>query len=281
MLTVTYYAFDDADAGGLNFCSREVTNMPIAVNCTGLMNLDQGFTTYNQNTRLDYYLIYISSGGLLVDIGSKEVFAESGDFILFPPKYKYKYTFSGNGTLSYYYAHFSGTYVKELLKQLSLEGLPGVWHAGRSEKTVNGFNEIFSAFSVDDKLRDLKASAALQTVLISLSGDRSRADNVPPLNRSLSYIKAFYTDDIRIPELAKLEGLSVSRYNTLFKMNMDMPPIHYITLLRMKHAASLLTSTDLDVKTIGELVGYEDNHFFSKIFKKYMGVSPMNYRKSK
>ena len=52
----------------------------------------------------------------------------------------------------------------------------------------------------------------------------------------------------------------------------------YITALRLKAAASLLRSTNLDIKEVGVAVGYADNHFFSKIFKKYYLLSPKQYR---
>jgi len=99
-----------------------------------------------------------------------------------------------------------------------------------------------------------------------------------PLARSLSYIKSLYTEPIKIPELARMEGLSVSRYNTVFREVTGTSPTRYIIDLRLKQAATLLLSTDLPIGRIGSTVGYEDNHFFSKIFKCYMGVSPQAYR---
>lgn len=280
MPSVTYFAFDDNESGKLNLCSREISDRPLGVNAAGYMNIEYVFTTDNRHTRLDYYLMYVTSGRLLVKINGKEVFAEAGDVILFPPQYRYRYSFAGGGTLSYYFVHFSGSYTEELLKQLSLSDLPGVWHVGHSEKAVGVFAALFDAFAEGDPLRDLRAAVSLEQILIALSSERFRSEREAPLGRSLSYIKAFYTRSIRIPELAASEGLSVSRYNTLFKQQTGMSPIRYITQLRMKHAASLLLATDLDVRTVGEIVGYEDNHFFSKVFKKQMGCSPLTYRKS-
>ena len=280
MQTVSYFAYDDNESGRLNLCSREVSDRPLAINCTGFIHLERPFTTDNRNARADYYLMYLTEGRLLVSLGEKDVFAEPGDFVLFPPHHPYRYNFSEGGALSYYFVHFSGSYVKELLRQLSLAELPGVWHAGHSERAVRAFAELFSAFALDDPLRDLRAAVSLEEILISLSSERFRSEREVPLSRSLSYIKAFYTRPIRIPALASSEGLSVSRYNTLFKAQTGMSPIRYITLLRMKQAASLLASTDLEIKTVGEIVGYEDNHFFSKVFKKYMGCTPHDYRKS-
>ena len=158
---------------------------------------------------------------------------------------------------------------------------PGMYSAGYSEPAAQGFSRLFSAFSEESELTDVKAAAALQDILISLSDSYKSKDKTAALSRSVSHIKAFYTTQISVGELAALEGLSVSRYNTLFKKYTGTSPIKYITSLRIKHAATLLSSTNLDVKTVGELVGYEDNHFFSKTFKTHIGISPSEYRKQR
>ena len=102
-----------------------------------------------------------------------------------------------------------------------------------------------------------------------------------PLERSIAHIKTSYTEEISIPELAAMEGLSVSRYNAVFKESTGVSPVKYITDLRITHACSLLQSTNLHVKEIGVMVGYKDNHFFSKAFKAKIGMSPREYREQK
>ena len=72
-----------------------------------------------------------------------------------------------------------------------------------------------------------------------------------------------------------------SRYHVLFKETVGMSPRAYITMLRMRHACDLLNNTNLTVKQIGALVGYEDSHFFCKTFKSKIGVSPSLYRKDR
>ena len=123
-------------------------------------------------------------------------------------------------------------------------------------------------------------SAALQRVLIDLSRAH-RGYSHTPLERSIAHIKTSYTEEISIPELAAMEGLSVSRYNAVFKESTGVSPVKYITDLRITHACSLLQSTNLHVKEIGVMVGYKDNHFFSKAFKAKIGMSPREYREQK
>ena len=277
MNSFSYHAFRDDTSNPYNYCSRHSDTHPLLVNCTGRMELEAPFMTYNPKGREDYYLIYVISGELRVFLGDTEHICGSGGYALFPPYYNYKY--SSDGHTSYLFVHFTGSFAKQLIEgELSLS-LPYVGGAAVADEVVGRFEEIFSAFSADGELRDLRAGASLALLCEAIL----RAERTPAhrnrLSRSISYINSYFADVISIGELAEMESLSVSRYNTLFRAETSVSPVRYITELRMKHACSLLLSTDLDVGSVGRSVGYEDKHFFSKMFKKYVGVSAVEYRR--
>ena len=279
MKSVFYYSFEDKISDGLNHNSRESIDMPIMVNCTGRVNILNKFKTHNKAGRLDYYLLYVISGRLKVMLDSGERVFEGGDFVIFPPRYKYVYTSSGSAPLIYYFAHFTGSYAGELLSKLFPISLPAGFTAGRTDKFSDLFERLFAEFSAADSIRDISLGVALENILIELSKCSSCKNKELPLSHSVAYIRGAYTDEIMIPELAAMEGLSVSRYNTVFRETFGTSPVKFITDLRMKQACDLLASTDLSVKEIGRAVGYEDSHFFSKAFKKYLGISPTDFRK--
>ena len=278
MKSVTYYSFNDVNTVGLNFNSRESQEAPLMVNCCGRTHIIYPFTTYNGIGRDDYYLMYLREGKLKTLIGDVECIATPGDFIIFPPHYKYKYTFAAGNSLVYYFVHFTGSEAERYLKKLFGDNFPCLLHAGDSDAAIDSFSRMFDAYGKDVEICDTVSAAELSNVLLSLMRANRLGEKPSPLSRSISYMRASYTEEIRIPELAAMEGLSVSRYNTVFKQIKGISPVQYITELRMQHACSLLTSTDLSVKKIGEMVGYSDNHFFSKIFKSRFGVSPKEYR---
>lgn len=269
--------FDDGRNDGLNKNSRASDAWPFMVNCSGTISISSPFTTYNTVGRPDYYLMYIIEGTLSVDIGGAVV-AKAGDFIIFPPGYKYKYTFSDDGVILYYFAHFTGSEVEKTLHALGLGTGAAVYTAGHSDAAAEAFANIFKAYTEDDEFRDLAAGVAIKSALIALARAMAGGKRPSPIERSLAYIKASYTDDIRIPHLAAMDGLSVSRYNAVFREQTGTSPTGLITDLRLKHACTLLSSTDLSIGNIGAMVGYADNHFFSKIFKSHIGLSPKEYR---
>ena len=102
-----------------------------------------------------------------------------------------------------------------------------------------------------------------------------------PLKISLNYIHTFFTSKIDIPHLASLENLSNSRYVTVFKNQIGKSPNEYIIDLRLQLAKSLLDNTNMSIRQISENIGYTDQYFFSRLFKRHIGVSPQGYRKNK
>ena len=280
MKTRGYYAFPDPLNKSINTCSRFSDSMPLIVNCTGSMESKFPFTTYNPSGRLDYYLMYIASGTLCVTLPCGVMTLGAGCAVLFPPHYPYRYVYpTGAEPLQYFWVHFTGSHAEDYLKKLSLSPSPTYWELGCDNHLPTHFVRLFEQFTKEQPFPELAAACTLEQLLLSLATTVHRlAVGKNPIRKSLRYINESYTSDIRIPDLAAMENLSNSRYSVLFRQVTGTSPIRYITRLRMDNACELLLHTDLSVKQIGILVGYEDPHFFSKLFKKYMGMSPQQYR---
>jgi YesN/AraC family two-component response regulator len=74
--------------------------------------------------------------------------------------------------------------------------------------------------------------------------------------------------------------LSPVYISRIFKEVTGESPINYLIKIRLAKAKELLEKDDSsNVKAIGTAVGYDDVYHFSKLFKKYYGISPLNYRK--
>lgn len=270
---------EDVNKGGLNTNSRESSSFPLIVNYAGKLTINRKFLTHNTAGRLDYYLLYVTDGKLSVKLDGKIEIMRAGDFIIFPPKYKYCYGIDENGYISYFFVHFTGSHVKAYLDALKISENPKVRHARCGEEISLALSSFFIDYENGTDIKDVTLSVELSKILVLLSKEFQFGSETRSVSKSLSYINENYTREIQIPFLASLEGLSVSRYNFIFKECVGNSPVKYITNLRMRQACALLDSTNLSVKLIGEMVGYADNHFFSKHFKAYVGVSPAAYRK--
>jgi len=81
--------------------------------------------------------------------------------------------------------------------------------------------------------------------------------------------------------LSEKLGLSQSYIALLFKKELACKPSEYINNVRVTVAKTILSETDMPVSEISEKVGYSDVYYFSKIFKKIIGVPPSKIRSHK
>ena len=141
------------------------------------------------------------------------------------------------------------------------------------------FRNLFDAFSQHDRFRDRELSILCDRLLLFLARRVANGGrNTQLLAASLQLLHGSYHEELRMATLARAENLSVSRYNAVFRSQFGVSPTEYLTKIRMSTACELLTSTDLPIKEIAALVGYADSHFFSRVFRSRLGVSPKAYR---
>lgn len=273
-----YYSFKSVP--GNNACNRASSERPIIVNCAGNISTTFPFTTDNHDEREDYYLLYMLKGSMSVMLSDDTFEAEPGTVIIFPPHYRYRYKYYGGDQIIYYWIHFTGGYVEQLLDECGISPMPWYAKTPRQSKITDHFRRFYDRMNTPDPYLPKELACALEQLILTVAQTARCEEYKRPLARSLELIHTSYQKDISISELAQLENLSQSRYITLFREQYGMPPIAYIINLRMLNACELLLSTDMSVKQVGLQVGYSDPFFFSKIFKRHMGVSPQNYRAS-
>jgi AraC-like DNA-binding protein len=98
------------------------------------------------------------------------------------------------------------------------------------------------------------------------------------LRKAERYIWENYTRKISLQEIATASGLSAPYFSTIFKEEMGENLSSYLNRLRVEKASHMLTETDLSLSDIAGACGFEDQSWFSKIFKSFTGVSPGKYR---
>ena len=93
------------------------------------------------------------------------------------------------------------------------------------------------------------------------------------------YIKVNYPSITDIGQIAAEFSFSISYISKVFRQSKGISIMKYITNLRMENAKHLLkASSNMSIKLIGEAVGYQDQHYFSRIFRHSEGMSPAQYR---
>jgi len=99
--------------------------------------------------------------------------------------------------------------------------------------------------------------------------------------RILAYMKTHFRKDLSLDHLADMMNLHPNYISSLFKKETGHTFVNYLNMLRIKEAQKLLLAKrDLPVSAIGQQVGYDNKHYFTKVFKKYTGTTPGAYRNS-
>lgn len=98
------------------------------------------------------------------------------------------------------------------------------------------------------------------------------------IQKVLTIIDADLTADLGLKRLAEILNVNASYLSALFKKETGKTLTEHVTEKRVKHAAYLLSSTNLQIQTVAQHCGIFDVNYFAKIFKKHTGKSPKEYR---
>ncbi len=94
------------------------------------------------------------------------------------------------------------------------------------------------------------------------------------------YLENHYAEDISLDDIAAQVNISPQYFSKLIKKNTGFNFIDWLSMLRVKKAKELLTNSNLTVKEVCFMVGYKDPNYFSRIFKKRIGITPSEYIKN-
>lgn len=99
------------------------------------------------------------------------------------------------------------------------------------------------------------------------------------VKKSLQFIDYNYSRSIDVDDIAANVGISRSHLYRLFMKHISVPPNEYLTRYRIQKASLLLESSNLSVGEAAYSTGFSDQLYFSRVFKKYKGLSPSQYSK--
>ncbi len=118
----------------------------------------------------------------------------------------------------------------------------------------------------------IELTAAVRNHLVNTNGYS------PAIVKAVEYLSLNYTQNISLESLCRITDYSPSHLAKIFKQGTGRTITQYIAYLRCRQAAEMLRETSLPIQEISCYVGYTDNNYFVKVFKKVMGTTPSEYR---
>lgn len=281
MIYYSAYQYDDDEIRRIN-----VDRDYIQVNGAGNYELEEEdyCITRRKNGRRDFLLIYTHTGRSMVHFGRERREAAAGTAYFYRPGEEQFYGQIRNICTKCYWICFSGYGAETLLRELGLE-TGSVMEIGTDRSLVSIFETIISELMQKAEHYQIRTSILMQQTLCKIAELReNRSGRTKPemqecVAKAIDYMNMHYPERIMVKELAEKSGLSVSRFIQIFRGSAGVSPKEYLMNVRMDKACEFLRYTNLTVKEIAVMTGFEDQLYFSRVFRKYRKLSPTEYRK--
>ena len=168
--------------------------------------------------------------------------------------------------------------IKNLAKNLLFNYFVALERLGKVEEDIRDrcFLEI-------DRTEDVEAFfAVIRKYVPSQAVDQEKNYDLSYIHieKMKEYIRNHYREDLKLMDLARQFGFSYCYISTYFKENMPEGFSGYLNKIRIGKARSMLLHTTKSIAEVGSEVGYTDQSYFCRVFKKTTGVTPGRYRRN-
>ena len=169
--------------------------------------------------------------------------------------------------------------VTELLVLLSRAAIDGGAEAGRIFGLSRNFlTEITGFTTLDDLSIWLSGILSSFTGLVFAVPETKHTDTI---QKVMEYVNANYMKRITLNDISDHVSFSVSYLSRIFKEEKGLSLSSYINEVRIRNAKSMLLSSDIPLSSLAYCCGFDDQSYFSKVFKKLTGATPGKYREKR
>ncbi len=152
------------------------------------------------------------------------------------------------------------------------------------EKVLNLLKELEYKQTVKQPMYEVESIRDAYSLLLLLIQSAKKkyapTDKYNKIAPAIEYLATHYNEPLKNDQLANRCNLSTVYFRKLFTEVIGVSPITYIHELRIKKAKEMLRSDCGSITNVAESLGYVSIYDFSRAFKKYVGVSPLNYQKA-
>ena len=244
-------------------------------------------------------IIEITSGKVLVQIGTEFAEAKAGDFLYVPPTMVFRVD-AVDGEAGMRSMVFDSSIIEINMENFDTEIFYMFYVQSKNKIVVFGeghpvhdtlskyMQESYDEYVSKDVCYKLPIRANIYLMMTALlryyCGSKNELDrmiyhNVMRLRPVITYIADHYKEKIYIETLSDMITVSPDYFTKMFKDSIGRTPIDYINGLRINRAMQMLATTETSVNDISDELGFSNSNYFHKIFKQYMETSPAAYRK--
>ncbi len=249
---------------------------------TGIGMCDPEISCSRQNGLSSHQFLFTLGGEGVLEIDGREIHQTRNCCFYLAPNVAHKYHPIDSDWKTVWLV-FRGKYLAELMSEMGF----GQYKIGQLED-ISPYKSLIDKIHTaarDNINGSEKCSALLFELVLKM---HSALCTEHPLRNSggsiikdaVEYIDCNYMQDITLPQLAELSGVSVQHFCRCFKAKMGMRPVEYIAQRRLSQSKMLLMDSDKSISEIAQMVGYSGVTYFGMVFRKYEGISPTEFRQA-
>lgn len=227
-----------------------------------------------------YILIYCTEGKGVIEVEDQIYRLEKSDAFCIPRNVRHKYYADEKEPWSILWVHFKG----ENTNYFPLEERKIVHINSRhsDNRMMVLFNLLFRVLERNYTIGNFIYISQVLSLILSEIYFREKVDESSVQDRHVTmvirYMYQHLRENLTLEEISEEVQLSKSYLNAVFKAQTGKSPVEFFIHLKMQEACKLLKSTDYYIYEVSSELGYTDQYYFSRIFKKVVGVSPKDYK---
>lgn len=246
----------------------------------------KGHYTYRKKGLPENFLFYCVDGQGWFKIENERFDVRPNEFFILPQNKEHAYGSNDSDPWSIYWIHFGGTALPDFNAMPRVKEHFRPAHIKASDTIVLLFKKIYqtleSGYSIDNLMfSNLCLGQFLTLFLFNARHFEANVAKPDIIDDAIRYMQENINSNISLQELCQHFFYSPSRFSSLFKQRTGYSPIDYFIQLKMQKASQLLDFTEESIKAIASQFGFDDPYYFSRRFRKTIGVSPKKYRSIK
>ena len=252
---------------------------PITVHLAGITYPDENYKTEIENSKI-YSFEYVISGSGKIIIKNKEISITKGDTYFLPKGQRQEYFSDKDNPLKKIWISVDGPLVDSLMEIYQLSNYTVV-HCD-TEKFFRQIHEILASKDYTSSEIASKTAIIFHKLIQFIAANKETQENISSDAVLVkNFIDSHIYQQITIDDLSKLIFKSNSHTIRIFKKAYGISPYKYYLNHRMEKIINVLRSTNSSVKEVAFMFGFNDEHYFSSVFKSKTGKNPSFYRKNK
>lgn len=225
-------------------------------------------------------ILYCTKGSGTLFLDGKKISIRPCTALYLPKHYPHEYSPDGD-VWDIHWIVPSGYGCEKILSQFGLTE-PCIFQIKEINMLEHIFRKMHDSLRSDSVFGNYRASGYLYDFLIEFyrvtSEKVSSVSTSSALMKAVDYINSNYSDTVTMDELCSVSGVTKQHLCLLFRKSLDTRPMEYIAKRRIQAAKELLMSTDKNVEEIAEETGFGGSSYFCKLFRKYEGITPTQFR---